>query len=55
MEAEGESWDSVKLAWDPLFCIFYWPFQGDTIIVVIFVKCSVVFHLQMIFSPITIM
>ena len=38
MEAEGEGWDPVKR-----------PFQGGTFIAVLFVKCSVVFHVQMFF------
>ena len=56
METEGEGLDPVKrasaprhpaLSHTPVIC--YWPFQGATFILVLFVKCSVVFHLQMFF------
>ena len=51
--AEGEGWDPVKLAKapHPLLSpvIYYWRSQDGNFIVVLFVKYSVVFHLQMIF------
>ena len=50
MEAEGEGWDPVKIALVPLRpSNLLLMFQGDTGIVVLFVKCSVVFHLHMFF------
>ena len=48
MEAEGEGWDPIKaIPLPPLpHVIYYWPYQGGTFIMVLFVKYSVVFHLQ---------
>ena len=40
-------WDPVKLAKAP--SNFYWPFRDGTFIVVLFIRCSAVFHLQMVF------
>ena len=50
----GESWDAVKLKPPhPLpptpSVIHYWPFQGGTFTVVLFVNCYVVFHFLMFF------
>ena len=38
MEAEGEGWDSMKLALVPQV-IHYWPFRGGTFIVVSVLQC----------------
>ena len=45
MEAEGEGCNPVKLDLAPV--IYYWPFQGGTFIVILFVNCYVVFYFQM--------
>ena len=59
MEAEGEDWGPVKLAYDPtpshppIPLIHYWPFQGPfqggSFIVVLFIYCYVMFHFLMFF------
>ena len=46
MEAEGEVWDPVSLS--PLV-IHYWPFQGGTFTMALFVDCYVVFRFLMFF------
>ena len=50
LETEGEGWAPVKLAWAPSNILLAVP-----IIVVLFVKRFVVFHLQMFFFLLTIM
>ena len=64
MEAESEGWDPVKdsLSRPPSppppphthiharpRVIHYWSFRGGTFIVVLFVKCYVVFHFLMFY------
>ena len=63
MEAECEGWDPVKELKHPPptprpqytqiharpRVIHYWSFPGDTFIVVLFVKCYVVFHFLMFY------
>ena len=61
MEAESEGWDPVKdsLSHPPPHThtqiharprvIHYWSFRGGTFLVVLFVKCYVVFHFLMFY------
>ena len=61
MEVEREGWDPVKDSLSPPpppppnthtetpRVIHYWSFRGGTLLVVLFVKCYVVFHFLMFY------